>query len=179
MTESNEDHGQVSFLRDRASLAVIGLVVVIAIAGTAYGYYTQEESQPGLTLDDIPNVADGSYTYAMTIGIGLLEPVVDVVVTYSDGVLGSVTIDGETVPDDDLAAMVAQFYDSLSGATVETGAEWTDGTETVGTYLVTYGSGTVVYAEDGRILNIIHSRTDYRLEATLDGWEQVSPETEG
>lgn len=174
MTDNDRSGEHVSFLRDRGSLAVIGLVIVIAIAGTAYGYHTQEDSEPGLTLDDIPDTADGTYAYTMTIGIGTLHPAMGMIATYADGAVSALTIDGEAVTAEDLETMVAQFEDGLGGSSVVAGTEWTDGSETVGTFLVTYGSGTVVYAEDGRVLNIQHSGTNYTLEVNLDGWGPVT-----
>lgn len=102
----------------------------------------------------------------------------EMIATYADGAVSALAIDGDIVTAEDLETMVAQFEGYLSGSSAMAGAEWTNGSETIGTFLVTYGGGTVVYAEDGRVLNVQHSGTDYTLEVNLDGWGPVADGTE-
>ena len=174
MKDDREDGHGTSLLRDRGTLIVIGLMILLVIAGAAYGIHTNDDRVPPYSMDDIPPMADGTYGYSMTISLDVLEPVVDAAVTYTDGSITAMEVGGDAVPEEDLDDIVAGIDAALTRATVDLGVEWTDGTATTGTFTVTYENGTIVFAEDGRMLSLDHSATGYSILMTLDGWTPVA-----
>lgn len=178
MTEGIDgDAGGGSILKDRSTLILLCIIAAIVIIGAAYGLATQDERQPAHTMDDIPMMADGSYEYELTVDLGFVTPVSHMTVELSDGEVVSIIMNGSEMPDADAERFVQGLIDTNSVTSVDLGPQWTDGVDTVDTYSVIFIEGSASFAEDGTLLNIVHTGGGYTLTLTLFGWETVQTET--
>ena len=171
--KDTDDTPAGSFLANKITILLFALIAVLVVASAIYGYETQDERIPDYTMDDVPGIADGTYSYDMTIELDIIQPVLGVDITFVDGDVTSIIVDGETLEKEKLINLVSLISDSLDSATVRIGSEWTDGSSTVGTHLAECSFGNVLFSDDGKILNLDYISSGYSLSLTLDGWMPV------
>lgn len=180
MTESGQgnDSENRGLLKDRGTLILFAMIIIVVIAGAAYGLSTQDDRLPPHSMDEVPPVPDGTYEYTMTVNLDNLKIPADILITFSDGDTTSASVDGTDVEPDTLDNIVSEIVESLKYASVDLGPEWTNGTDTTGTYVANCSFGTLIFSEDGHILNIENTSQGPLLTVNLNGWHEVETDVQ-
>ena len=161
---------------DRSTLALFVFIALVVVAGAAYGM--MDEGERTYTMSDVPPVADGTYNYHAQADIGILDLDFDVILVFAGGEVTSMEVDGDVLTAEEVDEFAQSIFGGVGDAVVDFGPEWTDGVDTVGTYVPLNIGMTQIYSDDGTLLCVDYSPGGYVITMTLDGWEQAEDSAE-
>lgn len=148
-------------------ITAVVVVIIVIVAAAAVVLMSGSVDDDGLPSADEIGIADGTYNYEMVmVQDGLYYPS-QAVFTLSNNLVVHAEAYGVVYTQsqlDELNPILTSEY------TVSSGPQWTDGTVTVGTYLLTLGDETTIVGDNGYLLysEIINPANQGQL--ILSGW---------